>query len=121
MSRKLNQVALIIWTGLLGALKADRLIAECIEQTGPNTTKFLSMLALDNINKDSSLMWVPVAIAPNPECEVFAISTQHPDWPGDLLKYNNMTGLWMTRAGSTVVGVTHYVVIPPLSNAKDLI
>lgn len=110
-----------MWSGLLGALKADGLIAKCIETSSENTTRYLTMLALDNINKDGQLTWIPVAIGPNPKCEVFAINVNNLAWPGELLHYDKEHGMWLTRNGMIMTGITHYMVIPPRSSAKDLI
>lgn len=115
---KLAEVAVLMWSGILGAMKADGIIANCVTQAGPNTGKFLQMLALDNVMKEPGLTWIPVAIGPNPSCEVFAISTRRPQWKGDLLCWHADQGMWLTRDGQVVQDVTHYLVIPPHDNGS---
>jgi hypothetical protein len=111
------KVAQLLWTGLLSAMKADGLIANCIESTGPQTTTFLNVMAMENIMKDGTLVWIPASIPPNRGAEVFAISTLHPNWPGDLLRHDAVSDRWLTRTGRVVTSVTHYMVIPSRDSA----
>lgn len=111
------QVAQLLWTGLLSALKADGLIANCIESTGPNTTTYLNILAMENVMKDGTLIWIPVSIPPNPGAEVFVIDMNHPSWEGELLRYHPQAKAWFDRRGQLHTNVTHYTVIPARDSA----
>lgn len=109
----LKETAEVLWTEILTALKQDGLIAQCINDTGPNCTKLVLRLAVENMMKETKPIWIPVSMPP-PESvdEVYTRNFDRPELPGEMLKYDS--GFWRTRQGFLAAPFTHYFVLPGL-------
>lgn len=111
----LKQTAVLIWNELLKAMVEDGMIARAISNTGPNTTQFILRLALDNLERDRNVVWIPIAITPSPTVEIFARDFDNPGWRGDLIHWNERARAWTTRDGRLPPRISHYLTLPDIS------
>lgn len=99
----LKTMATTLWTQLLQGLRQDGLIATCVEQSGPATTKVIVETCNTLKQAQESSTWLRMAMLPKPGREVIAC-----DNAGGfhVLTYSEEARSWMR--GMTKVRANKY-------------
>lgn len=99
----LKMMATQLWTELLQGLRQDGLIAACVEQSGPATTKVIVDTCNTLMQAQESATWLRMTMKPTPGREVVACD----DNGGfHILTYSEEQGSWMR--GKTKVRAAKY-------------